>query len=427
MGDIIFTAKNKITENSKAATWVADGDNLLLRALQGFVQQKGDQGEELLIGAPPENEKKGSIIQAFIGREKEKKYIATKCGGIGEQLFLVVQTKGMRGREIKANIIDKDGVLQGTKMEPLTVMQGKQEIVGLKAKVRDDDFAIFPFQAKRKDDKATKQWRDKIAATETKQALLCVLIDGHTSNTDLEITYSGTNPTTENNSPTKGKANYWLDTEGTWFELKDCFCCLFKIENNILTGPNVVKTKDGNKVTSRGTMGVVSAIILHRTAGSTLAGAISHSKGTHFYVDGPRGNDGEIFHPFDLTKSSSHIRSSNDKTRISRKDIDNNNSIGIEVVGMAYTRDPKTGEYKTVYGTKPAKNAKYSKGYTNVDGTFYWDALSEKQVQSIVCLIKALLKHYNLKKADILMHEDIQIKTAGEGTAVWDAIKDKIE
>ena len=54
MGDIIFTAKNKITENSKAATWVADGDNLLLRALQGFVKQKGDNGEELLIGTPPE-------------------------------------------------------------------------------------------------------------------------------------------------------------------------------------------------------------------------------------------------------------------------------------------------------------------------------------------------------------------------------------
>ena len=58
MGDIIFTAKNKITENSKAATWVADGDNLLLRALQGFVKQKGDNGEELLIGKVPEKENK---------------------------------------------------------------------------------------------------------------------------------------------------------------------------------------------------------------------------------------------------------------------------------------------------------------------------------------------------------------------------------
>ncbi|QNK62210.1 hypothetical protein H7F33_16945 [Pedobacter sp. PAMC26386] len=52
MGDIIFTAK-KITEQSKLATWIADGGNMHLSAM-GVVSQKGDAGVDLLIGDVPD-------------------------------------------------------------------------------------------------------------------------------------------------------------------------------------------------------------------------------------------------------------------------------------------------------------------------------------------------------------------------------------
>lgn len=204
-------------------------------------------------------------------------------------------------------------------------------------------------------------------------------------------------------------------------EDKECGCNKYKIEEGLLKGPNVIHTKSGNKVKPSGTMKLVKAIVLHRTAGYTTSGAIGHSKGTHFYVDGPRGKDGEIFQPFALDKSSSHIRSSSDKTRISRKDIENNNSIGIEVIGMNYSKDKK-GNWKN----EPSKDKKITKGYTDNDGKHHWDQLSENQILSVICIVKILMQKYNLSKSDILVHEEIQQKTGGEGMAVYDAIKSKL-
>ncbi|MGY0040471.1 hypothetical protein [Pedobacter sp. NJ-S-72] len=66
MGDIIFTAK-KITEQSRIATWIADGGDMNLSAL-GVVSQKGDAGVDLLIGQVPDKpaiETKSKCIAQF--------------------------------------------------------------------------------------------------------------------------------------------------------------------------------------------------------------------------------------------------------------------------------------------------------------------------------------------------------------------------
>lgn len=90
---------------------------------------------------------------------------------------------------------------------------------------------------------------------------------------------------------------------------------------------------------------------------------------------------------------------------------------------MAYL---KKGDkyYKNVTGYPEVKNLpKLSKEYLGSDGSKnYWDALTESQIQSVVCLIKLLMKEYNIKPNMILTHEEIQSKTAGEGQAVKDTI-----
>ncbi|MGJ7031967.1 hypothetical protein [Niabella hirudinis] len=54
MGDIIFRAK-KITETAKDVTWIAhEGDTQL--SAKGFMRKSGEQGEQLLRGAPPKRE-----------------------------------------------------------------------------------------------------------------------------------------------------------------------------------------------------------------------------------------------------------------------------------------------------------------------------------------------------------------------------------
>ncbi|RFM30006.1 hypothetical protein [Deminuibacter soli] len=52
MGRIIFRAK-KLTETSKAASWIADNGNLHLQADKANVMQKGNEGVHLKIGDPP--------------------------------------------------------------------------------------------------------------------------------------------------------------------------------------------------------------------------------------------------------------------------------------------------------------------------------------------------------------------------------------
>jgi len=66
---------------------------------------------------------------------------------------------------------------------------------------------------------------------------------------------------------------------------------------------------------------------------------------------------------------------------------------------------------------------KITKGYEDNNGKFnYWDELTEKQIKSTVCLVKLLMKEYSIKPDMILTHEEIQIKTSGEGQAVKEAI-----
>lgn len=201
-----------------------------------------------------------------------------------------------------------------------------------------------------------------------------------------------------------------------------CSCC---IKNNLLITSNIIYKKGGSMVKKNKKVRKIKAIVLHRTAGGTTAGAVRSKIGTTFYVDGPRGNDGQIFQSFSLLKRTNHIKSSK-KYRIAKYDIKSYNSIGIEVIGYAYYKKDDI-LYKDIQGKpKQPNNTKLSKAYSNGDGIYYWDPLSSKQINSVVCIVKALMKKYSLSKNDILMHELIQGKTSGEGQCVMDAIKAKI-
>lgn len=217
----------------------------------------------------------------------------------------------------------------------------------------------------------------------------------------------------------------FLNQETTRFQVTYCGCTEYSIANGFLSGPNVITTKAGSQVSGHNGIQTVIAIILHRTAGSSTAGAVAHTKGTHFYVD--RGaNDGEIFQAVSLDKYTNHIM--NSTARTSNMEIQTENSVGIEVVGMAYYY--KDNDLYNVYNTKIAdpSSVTLSKGYTGSDGkTYYWDALTDSQVNSLKCLLVKLLENYNLTTANIYAHEAIQSKTAGEGAAVKDAIISKLD
>ncbi|MCI3939179.1 N-acetylmuramoyl-L-alanine amidase [Chryseobacterium aahli] len=358
--------------------------------------------------------------------EKDKKvtYEQIKSASIKDEVHIVVDTLNIPiGTEVKVKILEK-GIINKDEYKEVSFLQDKKDVQGIftaKIDYYDTDgdgemLAVFTINLNNIDDKITQDWISKITSDKDKKLKLCIYVE--VPSLKDKVVYCSDNMDLGEGIPKDG---VWLDQPNKWFEVKTCECVSYKIENNLLNGPNVIHTKAGSKVKSTGAMQTVKAIVLHRTAGYTTISAVGHTKGTHFYVDGPRGNDGEIFQPFGLDKSSSHIRSSTDKTRIARKDIENNNSIGIEVIGLNYSKDKKG-----VWINQPSADKKITKGYKDYDGEHHWDELSLKQINSVVCIVKKLLEKYNLNKSDILLHEGIQQKTGGEGQAVYDAIISKL-
>lgn len=221
MGNIIFTGK-KIIDNSPKATWVAEGGDVTLGA-GGLVKQKGDAGVDLLIGQPPAREDKATatVLDAYFARLKDKKYVRTAWGGVGEELYVVVLTSGLTGKEVEINILDRDAVIAKDKYGLLTALQDNADKQGkFTAKVGDDNFAIFKLEMKAKDDKVTEQWRKKVGEAKDKKAYLCLLVDAHSKNAGIQVQYNGKNPPKDHTSAKADKTNYWLDTDSDWFELR---------------------------------------------------------------------------------------------------------------------------------------------------------------------------------------------------------------
>ena len=219
---------------------------------------------------------------------------------------------------------------------------------------------------------------------------------------------------------------YHFFGEGKWFKIKFCKCCAYRIENNYLKDlrdNNVVYQVKGSKIISQGKMEKVKAIVLHRTSGYSTAGAVSSTIGAHFYIDGFRGIDGQIFQSLPLNEVAAHIM--DETARTDRRDILKSNSIGIEVVGMCFDKDKKGNWFSSKYKF-PEGNNNLSKSYKFDNGTHQWDMPTDKQINSLICLIRVLLKEYNLTKEDILCHEDIQSKRAGEGRLLYETIISKI-
>jgi len=367
-------------------------------------------------------------------KEKGENFILTKIknAGIGNEVFLVVKTKKFNAKTLEVNIKQgkEDGVT--TKNGSLKVLKEDKEVEKIeiitgeyskKDYLNKDDFkdlAITKITLRPKEDSKLKEWNDQLEKLKDKKTYLYLLVDAHTSNSDSEVSYNGTGD--------EGLLNEFLNIEGEYFELERCQCFEYKIENNQLKGPNVIYTKAKSKVKSGGSIGTIKAIILHRTTGGTTSSGVTHTKGAHFYVDADRDeNDGEIFQAVNLDKIANHVTRVSYRHKTDHDYINNSNAIGIEVVGYHYYTN-KNGVIVSDYGNNVPDSSKLTKAYSYKQETtkHYWDNLTDKQIQSVVCLVKNLMKKYDLTKKDVLTHEYLQSKTEGEGKAVFEAIKSQL-
>ncbi len=189
--------------------------------------------------------------------------------------------------------------------------------------------------------------------------------------------------------------------------LSECICLdTFAIEDGFIKSSRITKNRVGvlEQANFRDPKSSIQKIILHRTAGGTTDACINAFKsgrrnkrggidhyGTHFIV----GKDGTITQTANLSKVTWHCAGWNSK------------SVGIEVVGFAIDR-----------------NGKPTLGLRGQNPVTGWEELTEPQAKSVACLVKALLKYYNLDNSKIDCHEHLAPKQSGEGQVVFNAIKD---
>lgn len=163
-----------------------------------------------------------TVTDAYFSRLVNNKYEKIKWAGVGDEIYVVIKTSGLSGKTVEVNILDKDGVLTNNKYGIIGALQDKKDKKGeYSTTVRDDGFAIIKLEMKPSTDtKLVKSWRDKIGNSKDKKVNICILVDAHSRNPDLRITYQGKNPESDNSSDKADKVNYWLDTKNNWFELR---------------------------------------------------------------------------------------------------------------------------------------------------------------------------------------------------------------
>ena len=164
-----------------------------------------------------------TVTFAYIAKIVGNHYQQIKWAGVEDEVYVVVRTTGLVGRNIEINILDRDSTIMKGEYSVLNVLQDNLDKKGeYIAKVNEDGLAIFKLEMQpSKVKKDIKIWRDKISASKDKKAYLCILVDAHSQNSDLKVTYMGKNPSTDKTSKKSDKPNYWLDEKGKWFELNN--------------------------------------------------------------------------------------------------------------------------------------------------------------------------------------------------------------
>ncbi|MBZ4190997.1 N-acetylmuramoyl-L-alanine amidase [Niabella beijingensis] len=362
--------------------------------------------------------KPGEKVQVFWEETTQEKdesgqpafdYIKKTSGDLGCETWLVAKVNGDKG-VLKVTIHEDNGTATDAVLaSPAPFLEAGKEKTTALFKINGTVTYAVKIAVRPKEDNDFLELEKKIA--ERKDKLVPLYLKAEVTDTDYEIKFPDNNP------------EFYTAASGR-YKAKYCQCCIYKIENNLLQGPNVIHTKTGSKVVSAGTMQKVIAIIMHRTSGWSTEGAVQSSKGTTFYVDGAKGNDGEIYQSMSLDKAPSHILSS--KSRLAHLEVQSENSVGIEVAGWPYIYNEKKELVNTLNNKVSDGSTVYmDKGYAyegKGEATYYWEKLTDKQVTSLVCLVKALLKKYDLTVNDIYPHDEIQSKNRGEGRYVMDII-----
>lgn len=183
----------------------------------------------------------GEIVKVTTKGEKgtEVSYKKLDATTMGKEVYIIVETLHLEEETVLMNIRQGKEKAFGEKDGPITVQQDDKDVVKITAVVGDfdedkdatnkDDFenwAIAKVKLEPKEDDKIKEWKDGLEGTESKKALLYLLVDVHSENSMCDfkseyVVYKGYAGESDNSKVT----NLFLNDGDAWLEVKKgCDC-----------------------------------------------------------------------------------------------------------------------------------------------------------------------------------------------------------
>lgn len=169
------------------------------------------------------------ITTAYFAEKVENKEEYNKIETIpfGEEFYIIIEGKNVKGKKVGINIFDKSKTLsivsiEGGKKAVPVIVSDKQEVflkgTFNKFDSRDQsDFAVIKIKLRPKSDDDYKKSKDSLNKLKDKKAQLSLLVDIHSTNSDIDkkdITYQG-----KKYGDDSEFTNVWLDNDSEYFDV----------------------------------------------------------------------------------------------------------------------------------------------------------------------------------------------------------------
>lgn len=176
-----------------------------------------------------------------------------KKANLGDEVYMVVETENMAGREVKLNLKQAEKDCLQAKDSPVILQKKGEKVILVKTSVgkfteenkksisnAEDfkDYAIEAITLLPKDEERQKKYREALNKTADKKTKLFMVVDAEPKNQNwFEIQYE---------EVVDNRPNLWYHGDGNWFELKDNSTLEYniysdgKIEKNNIKKPKEV-------------------------------------------------------------------------------------------------------------------------------------------------------------------------------------------
>lgn len=169
----------------------------------------------------------------------------------------------------------------------------------------------------------------------------------------------------------------------------------------LLQGPDVSHQLTG-KHSGSFANNLPDTLLMHYTAGSTLAGAVSHlsrpavKASAHLVL----GRDGDIVQLVPFTKKAWHAGKSHYQQRTGL----NQYSIGIEMVNAGPLKKTAS-RFVSAFGKHYSEDEVVLATHRNEQQARYWQVYSEPQIACAMAICEVLIEHYGIHT--LLGHEEV--------------------